>query len=93
MRQFTDTDVQPWLASDNSGRILIGSRDELVDAPLWYHKKGLQQTASGYGSKLTSRYKINFNGKYYRLYTTIYSNSGYYRSTWFKVKGRTIYVD
>lgn len=86
-KQFTDADVRPWL-EDGSGRI-FADREDLIDAPLWWHEQGLQQTASGYGRKLTQRYKISFNGKEYRLYTTIFSNAG---STWFKVKGRTIYV-
>jgi len=62
---------------------------DLIDDPLPWQKQGLQQTASGYGRKLTSRYKINFEGKLYRLYVTIYSNAG---STWFRVKGRKIFV-
>ena len=89
MRQFTNADVKQWL-DDGSGRIFLGDyHAELIHDPLDWQKRGLQQTASGYGSKLTSPYKIRFEGKDYRLYTTIYSNSG---STWFRVKGRTIYV-
>lgn len=89
-RQFTDADVKQWL-DDARGRIFLGAYwEDLIDAPLWWHEQGLQQTASGYGRRLTSRYKIDFNGKQYRLYTTIFSNAG---STWFKVKGRTIYID
>jgi len=62
---------------------------ELVSRPLPWQQLGLQQTASGYGAKLTSSYKISFQGKEYRLYTTIYSNAG---STWFTYKGRKVYV-
>jgi hypothetical protein len=64
-------------------------REDLVYAPLDWQKQGLQQTASGYGRKLTNPYKINFEGKEYRLYTTCYSNAG---STWFRVRGRQIFV-
>jgi hypothetical protein len=88
-KQFTEADVRPWL--ENTGRIFVMDHQrDLIDAPLWWHEQGLQQTASGYGRKLTQRYKINFEGKQYRLYTTIFSNAG---STWFQVKGRKIYVD
>lgn len=90
-RQFTDNDVREHTAVPGAGKIFLTNyHEDLIDAPLWWHKQGLQQTASGYGRKLTQRYKISFNGKEYRLYTTIFSNAG---STWFKVKGRTIYVD
>ena len=71
-KQFTTNDV-------NHGAI-CADRTELIDAPLWWQKQGLSQTRSGYGSKLTMRYKINFNGKLYRLYCTCYSNNG---TVWF----------
>ena len=50
----------------------------LTDKPLWWHLKGLQQTASGYGRKLTSRYVILLPGerKPRRLYVVQFSNSG-----------------
>lgn len=48
----------------------------LLESPLWYHKQGLQQTASGYGSKLTNSFKTWFRGRWYRVYTMCYSNSG-----------------
>lgn len=87
MKLFTDADVSN---SDSDYPRIYAERSELVEEPLSWQKQGLQQTASGYGAKLTSSLKINFNGKLYRLYVTIYSNNG---STWFTVKGRRIYVD
>lgn len=81
MKNFTDSDVV-------NGRIYCDSSD-LVDAPLDWQKRGLQQTASGYGKKLTMRQKISFNGKLYRLYSTCFSNAA---SVWFTVGKRTIYV-
>lgn len=89
--QFTEENVRTWENSRTGEPMykIYCDREDLIDAPLWWHERGLQQTASGYGRKLTNRYKISFNGKEYRLYTTIFSNAG---STWFKVKGRTIYV-
>lgn len=80
-KAFTDDDVKD--------DYIICDRSELIHDPLWWQKRGLQQTATGYGAALTSEYKIQFNGKLYRLYTTIYSNNG---STWFKTKGRKIFV-
>ena len=49
---------------------------ELVDSPLWWHEQGLQQTASGYGRKLTQRYKVHYAGKLRRVYLSICSNIG-----------------
>lgn len=89
MKLFTDKDVRGHGAIPDAGRIDSDSAD-LVYSPLDWQSAGLQQTASGYGRKLTSRYKINFNGKLYRLYTTIFSNAG---STWFVAKGRKIFVN
>ena len=62
---------------------------KLIDAPLWWHDRGLQQTVSGYGRKLTTRYKVPFNGRNYRVYCTQISNVG---SLWFEVKGERYYV-
>jgi hypothetical protein len=36
----------------------------------------LNRSRSGYGAKLPTSYKINFNGKNYRVYCSIYSNIG-----------------
>jgi len=63
--------------------------DTIKYFPLWYHTKGLQQTASGYGSKLNTGYKVLYSGKWYRLYAHCYSNNG---TTYIIVKGQTITV-
>lgn len=86
MRVFTENDV------DKMGdyhRIFAEQSDLVEDRPEWM-KRGLQETASGYGSRLNSGLKINFEGRLYRIYVTIYGNSG---SSWFKVRGRKIFVD
>lgn len=85
MKQFTSQDLAAW----NSSFRIYADRDDLVDAPLWWHTKGLQQTASGYGRKLTTRYKISFEGRLYRVYCTCFSNSG---TLWFKTGGREIVI-
>ena len=66
---------------------------DLVDDPLWWQKKGLQETASGYGRKLRTSRKIWFDGKLRRIYCTIFSNNG---STWItakETKGGKVYVN
>lgn len=43
-------------------------------APLWWHEKGLMQTATGYGRKLTTPYKVEYMGKKRRVYARCFSN-------------------
>jgi hypothetical protein len=87
MKPFTTADTQP-----HAGHLgmFIDYPNDLVDDPLWYHKQHLQQTASGYGAKLTSQYKVSYNGKLYRIYHTCYGNAS---SAWFVAKGQKVYVN
>ena len=55
-----------------------------VYAPLWYHNTGRSQTATGYGSKLTTPWKVWFNGRFYRVYCTQWSNLG---TCWIESRG------
>lgn len=48
----------------------------VVYAPLWWHKQGLTQTATGYGGKLTTPYKTEYGGRLYRVYVMCWSNVG-----------------
>ena len=57
------------------------SRHDLVPVEqkedlLPHHKAGLSYTARGYGAKIPTTKKIQYNGKWYRVYCKIYSNSG-----------------
>ncbi len=96
MKLFTEADVtkaggtysteRGW--ENQYERISVDKSELVYDPPEWM-RRGLQETASGYGRRLNSGYKINFCGKLYRVYTTIFSNNG---TCWFKVKGRQIVV-
>lgn len=86
MKKFTEADVVPWAGAGN----IWASREDLVEAPMWWHRRGLQETATGYGARLTMSRKIHFEGRLRRLYCTIYSNNG---SVWFETRGRRIYVN
>lgn len=88
MKQFTIANTRPHGCIANA-LILSADRTELVHAPTDWQKRGLQQTASGYGRKLNSGFKIHFDGKLRRLYATCYSNAA---SVWFEFKGQTVYV-
>lgn len=58
----------------------------MVDKPLWWHLRGLSQTASGYGRKLTSSRCVLLPGEKRprRIYVTCFSNCG---TAWVTVKG------
>lgn len=87
MKHFTTNDTRP-----HAGQLAlrVDYPTDLIYSPLWWHKRGLQKTASGYAIKIESLYKIFYNGRQYRIYHTIFSNAG---SAWFKAKGQTIYVN
>lgn len=44
--------------------------------PMWFHLKGLQETASGYGRRLNSGFVVKWNGKWRRVYICQISNAG-----------------
>ena len=52
------------------------AREDFIYTPLWWHTKGLQQTASGYGAKLVTPYKVLYDGKLRRVYRMCFSNIG-----------------
>lgn len=52
--------------------------------PLWYHKRGLMQTATGYGNKLRTEWMVLLDGRWRRVYCRIFSNSGTLYIIWKK---------
>ena len=52
------------------------NKTDLIDAPMWFHKRHLSQTASGYGRKLATPHKVKHNGRMKRVYCCIFSNNG-----------------
>lgn len=58
---------------------------EIIHRPLAWQEKGLQQTASGYGKRLTSRWCVKLpDNRMRRIYITQFSNAG---SAWVMVRG------
>lgn len=49
---------------------------EAQERPLWWQEKGLHETASGYGRKLTSPYVVKWRGRWRRVYVCLISNAG-----------------
>ena len=85
MKNFTLLDL--WQRTNS--RYLPDGEANLGEYLLPWQKMGLTQTSTGYGKKLTSRYKILFEGKLRRVYITQFSNSG---SAWFLYKGEKIFI-
>lgn len=59
------------------------------DNYLPWQKLGLQQTASGYGLKLTTTKQVRFNNRWYRIYATCISNVS---SCFICSKGQKLYI-
>lgn len=93
MKKFQLPNIsRAWQSSYDGSAMLsisINYPEDLVDCPLWWQERGLQQTASGYGGRLTSNYKINYQGKLRRIYHSCFGNAS---SAWFMVKGVKIHV-
>lgn len=66
-----------------------GNSVTFEDRPLWWHLQGLQQTATGYGRRLTTRYKVRYEGRLYRVYATCFSNVA---SNWIVAKGAKLHI-
>ena len=52
--------------------------------PLWWQKRGLSYTRSGYGSKIPTARMVFYAGRWRRVYVTIFSNIG---TAWITVNG------
>lgn len=44
--------------------------------PMWWQKRNLTFTRSGYGRKIPTSTMIKYNNRWHRMYCCIYSNSG-----------------
>lgn len=87
MKNFAASDVQN--PDSDFPRIYLDNEYNLIDSPLPWQSLGLQETASGYGRKLTSRFKISFEGKQYRIYSICFSNAS---TEYFTARGKKIYL-
>ena len=64
-------------------------------APMPHHLAGLQWTASGYGRKLPSRWRVRYRHmddslRWHRVYVTLYSNAG---TAWIGIGGKRLVLD
>ena len=58
--------------------------------PLPWQLQGLQRTTTGYGKDVPTWRKVRAFGRWYRVYSTCYSNVA---SCYIKARGFTFYVD
>lgn len=52
--------------------VTVEARESLLP----WQARGMQQTASGYGLKLTTPYMVKWEGRWRRVYVRQYSNAG-----------------
>lgn len=68
-----------------SGGPMQTVKTECKESPLWWQERGLSYTASGYGTRVPSRYMVKWLGRWRRVYICQISNSGTaYIGTWQK---------
>lgn len=48
---------------------------DLIHKPLWFHERGLSQTRTGYGSKLSTSWMVDLFGRRRRVYAICWSNA------------------
>jgi len=63
---------------------------EVRSEPLWWQKRGLSYTVSGYGGKIPTDMTVMINGRKHRIYVMIYSNSG---SAYVLINNREYFLD
>lgn len=68
---------------------MIAGELEYKEALLWWQKKGLMYTATGYGKKIPTTRKVKYNNRWYRVYCMIYSNAG---SIYIVSEGEKLYI-
>jgi len=45
------------------------------ELPLWWQKRGLSYTATGYGSRIPTVYMVQWQGRWRRVYAACYGNA------------------
>lgn len=86
MKKFTSADLSKVFTEHKTISCL---KSELIEKPMWYHKRGLSQTATGYGKKLNTGLMIHFENRLRRIYCHCFSNVG---TCYILVKGETIII-
>jgi len=61
---------------NNGTKKIIFDKNEVIIKELWWQKKHLMFTATGYSKKIPTEYMVQWNKKYYRVYCACFSNNG-----------------
>lgn len=72
MKNFTKKDFNPIRTNPQ----IWAESDQLIDKPLWWQKRNLMYTSTGYGRKIPTSKMIRFEGRLHRIYCCIFSNCG-----------------
>jgi hypothetical protein len=69
-------DKQLYVQTGKAGAPMCTVAVESIEKPMRHHKLGLSWTRSGYGKEVPTVHMVRFEGKWRRVYCTVYSNSG-----------------
>lgn len=75
-----------YLVKDECQLEVVGCFEDL----LWWQKKGLMYTTTGYGKKIPTQYMVRHRGRNKRVYNCIFSNSGL---LYIRDKGKDVIVE
>lgn len=73
---LADNGLSAWLQHGEPGGPYSTEPVPVVESILPWQEKGLSYTASGYGRKIPTAYKVRWFGRWYRVYCAIFSNVG-----------------
>ena len=62
--------------TDEQPCVRLTTSTEVKENLLWWQKRGLYFTASGYGKRIPTFYMVKHNNRWKRVYCCIFSNSG-----------------
>ena len=82
MKNFSESDVT---TGSNGFKYLFAEYYDLLRCPI-----NSGHNVTGYGKKLSTDYKIMFEGRVYRVYCSIYSNAG---TCYIITKGQKIIIN
>ena len=66
--------IKAYVQHGTSGTPMRTEEVEVKTDPLRHHTLGLSYTASGYGAKLPTVFKVFYQGRWYRVYSVCFSN-------------------
>ena len=70
--------------------MILHTNPRLVYGSVITERPTYGDTASGYGSKIATRYMLNYGGRMYRVYVMCYGNSG---AAYIRKYGRDLFLD